>query len=88
MTAPAGTPRTRPPVYDGVVRIHVDQGACIGTGDCVRIAPQVFEFDDRLRSAVKDPNGASPATILKAARKCPTVAITVEDDQGNLLWPA
>ncbi len=69
------------------MRVQVDKTACIGTGDCIRIAPRVFEFDADLLSHVKDPDGADDATLVLAARKCPTSAITVDDDQGNRLWP-
>jgi ferredoxin len=71
----------------GYMRVQVDKAACIGTGDCIRIAPGVFEFDADLLSHVKDPDGADADTIMLAARKCPTSAITVEDDLGNRLWP-
>jgi len=69
------------------MRIRVDKAACIGTGDCIKIAPGVFQFDEQLLSEVKDPAGADEATVVWAARKCPTHAIFVEDDQSNPVWP-
>ena len=36
---------------------------------------------------VADPNGDTQEKVVLAARICPTKAITVEDDDGNSLFP-
>ena len=40
------------------IRIEVDRGLCIGSGDCVDTAPEVFELDPEDKARVIDPDGA------------------------------
>jgi ferredoxin len=69
------------------MRIHVDRDLCIGAGSCVQIAPAVFQLDDEHKAIVLDPNGADEDTIFEAAESCPTLAITLEDENGKQLYP-
>jgi ferredoxin len=55
----------------------IDPGACSAHGDCVDIAPGVFELDE---TAVVVGEG-SDELILEAARACPSLAITVTDSE-------
>lgn len=63
---------------------QIDEGACAAHGDCVDIAPGVFELDDTARVI-----GEGPAElIMKAAEACPSVAITViDEDSGEQVYP-
>ena len=63
---------------------HVDESACAAHGDCTLIAPQVFRVDD-----VAVIIGTGPdELILEAAEACPSVAITVVDDEtGATIYP-
>jgi ferredoxin len=62
----------------------VDPNECSAHGDCVEIAPQVFQLED---VATVIGSGA-PELILEAAEACPTVAITVVDDEsGQTIFP-
>jgi ferredoxin len=62
----------------------VDPDECSAHGDCVEIAPEVFRLDD-----VAVVIGTGPAEkILEAAESCPTVAISIVDDQtGETVFP-
>lgn len=63
---------------------QVDESACAAHGDCVEIAPEVFELDDTARVIGTGP----PELILEAAEACPSVAITVIDqDSGEQVYP-
>ena len=66
-----------------MTRVSVDAELCIGTGDCVRLAPAAFQIDLRRGVSVPQPGAAAtPREILEeAAFNCPTRAITVEDDR-------
>jgi ferredoxin len=66
------------------VRIVVDRALCIGSGDCVDTAPDVFELDDEDKAVVIDPNGAPLDDVLEAAGNCPVTAIFVADETGDL----
>ena len=63
---------------------QIDESACAAHGDCVDVAPDVFELDD-----VAVVVGEGPAElILEAARACPSSAISVIDaDTGECVYP-
>ena len=66
------------------VRIEVDRALCIGSGDCVDTAPDVFELDEDDKARVIDPDGAPLEDILEAAGNCPVTAIFVIGEEGDL----
>lgn len=68
-------------------RIVVNRELCESNGECVSLAPSVFELDDEELCVVVDPEGAKPKKILDAARACPTDAITLIDEGGDRVWP-
>ncbi|MEX0622010.1 MAG: ferredoxin [Candidatus Woykebacteria bacterium] len=68
-------------------RVRVDRMLCIGTADCVKIAPNTFELDDEAKATVKKQNGDSDEKILEAAKVCPVLAIIVEDEDGKQVFP-
>ena len=63
---------------------QVDEGSCAAHGDCVEIAPTVFALND-----VAHVIGDGPAeVILEAAEACPSVAISViDEDSGEQVYP-
>ena len=69
------------------LKVKVDRLLCIGTADCVKIAPNTFELDEEAKSVVKKQNGDSDEKILEAAKVCPVLAIIVEDEKGNQVFP-
>lgn len=66
------------------IRIEVDRDLCIGSGDCVDSAPNVFELDDDGKAIVIDPDGASTDDVIDAARNCPVTAIFVAGEEGDV----
>jgi len=66
------------------VEITVDRALCIGSGDCVDTAPDVFQLDDEDKAVVVDPDGASVDDVIEAARNCPVSAIFVAGEDGDL----
>ncbi|MEU8845046.1 ferredoxin [Streptomyces sp. NPDC048564] len=66
------------------MKVNVDQGRCCGAGQCVLIAPEVF--DQRDEDGIVTLLEPSPAEGLQAAAReaaavCPASAITIEGDQ-------
>jgi ferredoxin len=65
-----------------VARVKVDPELCVGTAECVRLAPQAFEIDED--RGVSVPQSAAATTDLEileeAAFNCPTRAITVDGE--------
>ena len=66
------------------IRIEVDRALCIGSGDCVDTAPDVFQLDEEDKAVVVDPDGASVDDVITAASNCPVSAIFVAGDDGDL----
>ena len=66
------------------IRIEVDVGLCIGSGDCVETAPEVFELDEEDKARVIDPDGAEVDVVIEAAGNCPVTAIFVYGEDGDL----
>ena len=66
------------------IEITVDRSLCIGSGDCVDSAPNVFQLDEEDKAVVVDPDGASTDDIIAAAGNCPVSAIFVVGEEGDL----
>jgi ferredoxin len=62
----------------------IDENACAAHGDCLDIAPEIFDLGD-----VAVVIGTGPdELLLAAARACPSVAIVVTDgDTGEQVYP-
>jgi ferredoxin len=65
-----------------VTRVTVDPELCVGTAECVRLAPQAFEIDEDRGVSVPRPGAAATelAILQEAAFNCPTRAITVDGE--------
>jgi ferredoxin len=63
---------------------EIDEGACAAHGDCVDIAPEVFELGETAQVV-----GAGPDDLLLAAAEaCPSAAIRIIDaDTSALIYP-
>ena len=66
------------------IRIEVDRDLCIGSGDCVDSAPDVFCLDDEGKAIVLDQDAAPVAEVVDAARNCPVTAIFVIGEDGDI----
>jgi ferredoxin len=68
--------------------ITVDHDLCMGNGQCVLLAPEVFRHNENRQSEVIDSAGAPAEQIIQAAGFCPTGAISVSDARtGERLFP-
>ena len=66
------------------IRIEVDRGLCIGSGDCVDSAPGVFKLDHEDKAVVIDPDGDPVDMVMDAAGNCPVTAIFIYGEEGDL----
>ena len=66
------------------IEIRVDRALCIGSGDCVDTAPDVFQLDEEDKAVVVDPDGAPTDDVITAAGNCPVSAIFVAGEDGDL----
>jgi ferredoxin len=67
------------------LEVEIDRDVCMGSGNCVYEAPGAFDLDDDSISFVVDVTGVPEESIVAAARKCPTHAITVRRDDVRLV---
>ncbi len=66
------------------IEIIVDRGLCIGSGDCVDTAPDVFQLDGEDKAVVVDPDGAPLDEIIDAAQNCPVSAVFIVGESGDV----
>ena len=66
------------------IGVTVDRSLCIGSGDCVDTAPDVFQLDEEDKAVVVDPDGAPADDVMQAASNCPVSAIFVVGEEGDL----
>lgn len=65
-----------------MIKIHVDEHKCVGAGQCVLAAPQVFDQreEDGVVILLKDhAEGGLEPGVRKAAKLCPAMAIRVDE---------
>ena len=64
--------------------VEIDEDACAAHGDCVEVAPEVFELDDVVRVIGTGPD----ELLLTAAESCPSTAIRIiASDTLEQLYP-
>jgi ferredoxin len=64
------------------MRINVDMRRCIGAGQCVLAAPDIFDQDDHglVRLLVARPGDEHEQSVRQADRHCPSGTITLHQD--------
>ena len=88
---------------DKIRKIRVDRDLCISAAACVAMAGEVFGLDSENIAVIKKNDGAATSDtvrvneldasgvdrekILEAAQACPTLAIILEDEEGNRIFP-
>lgn len=64
------------------MKIHIDEAKCVGGGQCVIAAPEVFDQRDEDGVAfllMENPGPELRASVQEAALLCPAVAIEVAE---------
>jgi len=72
----------------GDVTVRIDRGTCIGSGNCIKGAPELFQLDAEHIVAFKDnPADIERERAIEACRVCPVDALSVLDAAGTQLVP-
>lgn len=69
------------------MKVTVDRELCIGVGNCVAVAPAVFQLDSESKAVVLDASSVDDGTLMEAAESCPQDAIVLHDDAGRRVYP-
>lgn len=68
--------------------VRIDRLLCVGFGDCIERAPEVFEFDgETIAVFTEESVEASRSRVLEACESCPVDALTVLDEDGEQVVP-
>jgi ferredoxin len=69
------------------MKVIVDRDLCQGIGNCVAIAPGIFQLDKENKAIATNIESISEEKIREAAESCPLDAIILQDDEGEQLYP-
>lgn len=68
--------------------IKIERPNCIGSKNCINVAPDLFELDeDQICSFKEKTVGINQELIVEACSVCPVNALYVNDNEGNQLVP-
>ncbi|MFW6059769.1 MAG: ferredoxin [Phycisphaeraceae bacterium] len=68
--------------------VRIDRETCIGSGNCVKVAPEVFELDDgSIVTFCRDVVEIDRDRLVEACDVCPVDALHVHDEKGRRLVP-
>ena len=59
------------------VDVAIDWDRCMGSGNCVFLAPETFDLSDDGHAVVLDPDATDEARLRVAAEGCPVGAISL-----------
>jgi ferredoxin len=62
------------------LRVNVDEDVCIGSGECVRLAPAAFSLEPGGVAVVTDPASVASDALRAAEATCPSGAIRVYEE--------
>ena len=72
----------------GDVTVRIDRTLCVGFGDCIDEAAEVFALDDEEIVVFRDSGAtADKGALVKACEVCPVDALELWDDSGKKLAP-
>jgi len=70
------------------LNIKIDRTTCIGTANCTRVAPDVFELDDeKICSFIVNIPEIEKEILIESCSVCPVNALYAVDENGQQLVP-
>ena len=69
-------------------KIWVDRNLCIGAATCIAVSPKAYVLDKEAKAVILDTiDEDTIENIIESAKACPVVAIIIEDEKGNRVFP-
>ncbi len=85
---PKDPQRVSGPVKIRSLTVKVDRDLCIGAATCSAIASKTFALDEHGKAIIIETAGADEdAKIIEAAQSCPVLAILIENEKGEKIYP-
>ena len=70
------------------LRIRVDRDLCIGAATCSAVASLTFALDEHNKAVILDTvEQENDQQIIEAAQSCPVLAIIIENEKGERVFP-
>ena len=68
----------------GDLTVQVERDGCISSGNCIKVAPDLFEFDDEsIAVFAKTADDASRDQVIEACEVCPVDALSIPQPDGK-----
>jgi ferredoxin len=68
--------------------VQVDRRTCIGSGNCMKVAPHLFQLDDEgVAAFAPGAERVGSETVLEAVSVCPVEALRAKDASGRQVAP-
>jgi ferredoxin len=68
--------------------IKIERPNCIGSKNCINVAPNLFELDDeQICSFKENTEGIEQEVVVEACSVCPVSALYVMDKDNNQIVP-
>lgn len=67
--------------------MRIDRTLCVGFGDCIDVAPELFVLDDEGVAVFRDKATADREGLIAACLACPVDALTLLGEDGDQLAP-
>lgn len=68
--------------------VKIDRDLCIGAATCSAIASKTFGLDEHSKAILLDTVGEDKnEQIIEAAKSCPVLAIIIENEKGERIFP-
>jgi ferredoxin len=71
----------------GRYTIRIDRNLCVGFGDCIPEAPDVFALGDDGIVRFLDFESTDEQLVIAACKACPVDALTAVDENGKQVAP-
>lgn len=68
--------------------VRIDRTLCIGSGNCVNLAPEIFEIDEEnLVDFCEETPDIDQGRLIEACAVCPVDALSAFDEEGEQIVP-
>jgi ferredoxin len=71
----------------GKLTVRIERENCIGSRNCMHVAPDLFELDDEGVASFRANATADRDTVIEACQACPVEALHVLDENGRRIVP-